>query len=63
MGYRTSADGVTESGKTKGRNLGDSGKEIGIEGGKSKSGARSVTGESMKKFGRNVARAMNQRGK
>jgi hypothetical protein len=63
MGYRTVADGVTEKGKTKGKNLGDSGKEIGIESGKSSKGARSVTGEAMRKMGRNMARVMNQRGK
>ena len=62
MGYRTAADGVTKSGKTKGKNLGDSGKDVGVErGGKSK-GARTVTGEAMRKFGRNMARAMNQKG-
>ncbi len=62
MGYRTAADGVTKSGKTKGKNLGDSGKDVDIErGGKSK-GARTVTGEAMRKFGRNMARAMNQKG-
>jgi hypothetical protein len=63
MGYRSAADGVTKSGRTKGRNLGDSGKEIGIEGGKGQKGARTVTGEEMRKVGRNMARAMNQRGK
>ena len=62
MGYRSAADGVTKSGKTKGKNLGDSGKEIGIESGKSSKGARSVTNEAMKKVGRNMARANNQKG-
>ncbi len=60
MGYRSAADGVTQSGKTKGTNLGDDGKKLGIEGGKGKKGASSVTSESMKKFGRNLARAKNQ---
>jgi hypothetical protein len=63
MGYRSAADGVTKTGKTKGTNLGDSGKEIGIESGGKSKGARSVTGEAMKKMGRNMARAMNQRGR
>jgi hypothetical protein len=63
MGYRKEADGITKSGKTKGHNLGDSGKEIGIEGGKGHKGASTVTGEEMRKYGRNLARAMNQRGK
>jgi hypothetical protein len=61
MGYKSAADGVTKSGKTKGKNLGDSGKEIGIEGGKGKSGAKSVTSEAMRKVGRNLARANNQK--
>jgi len=61
MGYRSAADGVTKSGKTKGKNFGDDGKKMGIEGGKGKKGASSVTGEAMKKMGRNMARAMNQK--
>ena len=60
MAYKSGADGVTKSGKTKGTNLGDDGKKLGIEGGKGKKGASSVTSESMKKFGRNLARAKNQ---
>ena len=35
MGYKKAADGVTESGKTKGKNLGDDGKKVTIESGKS----------------------------
>jgi hypothetical protein len=60
MGYRSAADGVTQSGKTKGKNLGDSGKEIGIEGGKGKSSVSQPTSMDMKKVGRNMARANNQ---
>jgi len=60
MGYKSAADGITKSGKTKGTNLGDDGKKVGIEGGKGKKGASSVTGEAMKKMGRNLARAKNQ---
>jgi hypothetical protein len=60
MGYKSGADGVTKSGKTKGKNLGDDGKKIGIEGGKSSKGASTVTGEQMRKMGRNLARAKNQ---
>jgi hypothetical protein len=62
MGYKSAADGVTKSGKTKGKNLGDDGKKIGIESGKSSKGASTVTGEAMRKMGRNMARAMNQKG-
>ena len=60
MGYKSAADGVTQSGKTKGKNLGDDGKKIGIEGGKGSKGASTVTGEQMRKLGRNLARAKNQ---
>jgi hypothetical protein len=62
MGFKKAADGITKSGKTKGTNLGDDGKEIGIEGGKGSKGARTVTSEAMKKVGRNLARAKNQTG-
>lgn len=60
MGFRKAADGVTKQGKTKGKNLGDSGPTVGIQKGKGSKGASSVTGEAMKKFGRNLARAKNQ---
>ena len=61
MTYRKAADGVTKTGKTKGKNLGDTGPTVGIQGGKSKKGATTVTSESMKKLGRNLARAANQK--
>ena len=60
MGYKSTADGVTQSGKTKGTNLGDSGKDIGIEGRKGKSSVSQPTGMDMRKVGRNMARANNQ---
>ena len=63
MGYKSGADGVTKSGRTKGKNLGDTGPTIGIESGKSSKGARSVSGKAMKAVGRNMARANNQRGR
>ena len=59
MAYTRAADGITQHGKTKGKNLGDSGptaKET--MGGKKTKG---VTGEAMRKVGRNMARAMNQK--
>ena len=61
MAYKSGADGVTKTGRTKGKNLGDSGPTVGIEGGKGKSGAKTVTSESMKRMGRNLARAANQK--
>jgi hypothetical protein len=60
MGFRKAADGITKTGKTKGKNLGDDGPTMGIESGKGKKGAKSVTSEAMKKFGRNLAKAKNQ---
>ena len=60
MGFKRAADGVTKTGKTKGKNLGDTGPTVGIQGGKGKKGASSVTNAAMKKFGRNLARAKNQ---
>jgi hypothetical protein len=62
MAYRSVADGVTKSGKTKGKNLGDSGPTLGIETGKGSKGASTVTSMEMKKVGRNMARANNQKG-
>jgi hypothetical protein len=63
MGYKSGADGVTKSGRTKGKNLGDTGPTIGVENGKGSKGARSVSGNAMKAVGRNMARANNQRGR
>jgi hypothetical protein len=60
MGFKSAADGVTKTGKTKGKNLGDTGPSVGIEGGKGKKGASTVTSASMKAVGRNLARAKNQ---
>jgi hypothetical protein len=63
MAYTKAADGITKTGKTKGKNLGDSGPMVGIQSGaKNASGAKTVTGMEMRKVGRNMARAMNQRG-
>jgi hypothetical protein len=58
MGYRKAADGITKTGKTKGKNLGDSGPVLGIETGPKKS--TSTLNKDMKKMGRNLARVKNQ---
>ena len=59
MGFRKAADGITKTGKTKGKNLGDSGPTAKIDnGGK---GSAGVTSMKMKQVGRNMARAMNQK--
>jgi hypothetical protein len=59
MGFRRSADGIASKGKTKGKNLGDSGPTAGIEKGGKKSAG--VTGQAMRAVGRNMARANNQK--
>lgn len=61
MAYKSGADGVTKKGKTKGKNLGDTGPNVAIQSGKGKKGASTVTGEAMRKFCRNLARAKNQK--
>ena len=63
MTFKKGANGIESKGKTKGKNLGDSGPTIGIKGGKGKKGARTVTSSAMKAVGRNMARANNQRGR
>ena len=60
MGYKREADGVTKKGKTKGENLGDTGPTVGVQKGKGAKGASTVTGQEMRKYGRNLARAKNQ---
>jgi len=59
MGYKSDADGVTKTGKTKGTNLGDSGPTVGLEKGPIKGPQK--LGNSMKAVGRNMARAMLQK--
>lgn len=54
MGFRSAADGIAKKGKTKGKNLGDTGPSVGIQkGGKKSSG---VTNENLKKLGRGLAK-------
>ena len=63
MGFKTAAGGINQKGKTKGKNYGDTGPTVAIESGaKGKKGASTVTGEEMRKLGRNLARAKNQKG-
>lgn len=61
MAYKKAADGVTQRGKTKGKNLGDTGPTVGIQSGKGSKGASTVTSEAMKRMGRNLARVANQK--
>ena len=59
MSFKSGANGVEKKGKTKGKNLGDSGPSIGIEKGPTKGPQK--LGNSMKVVGRNMARAMLQK--
>jgi hypothetical protein len=59
MGFKKAADGITKTGKTEGKNLGDSGPSVGIEKGPIKGPQK--LGKSMKSVGRNMARAMLQK--
>jgi hypothetical protein len=62
MGFKKAADGITKTGKTKGRNLGDSGPTVGIENGPkstgSKGGKRNL---DMKTMGRGLAKIAAQK--
>jgi hypothetical protein len=61
MTFKKGAAGIESKGKTKGKNLGDSGPTAKVQvGGKKSAG---VTGKAMKAVGRNMARANNQRGR
>jgi hypothetical protein len=62
MGYKSGADGVTKSGKTKGRNLGNSGPTAKIENGLMKKTV-GKTNSNMKTMGRNLAKVAAQRGR
>ena len=61
MAYKRGADGVTKQGKTKGKNLGDSGPAVAIQKGGKGKGAKTPTGQQMRAVGRNLARANNQK--
>jgi len=63
MAYKSGADGVTKQGKTKGKQLGIDGAKLPVDGGVSKGNkAHTVKSIDMKKMGRGLARAANQRG-
>lgn len=62
MGYKSGADGITKSGKTKGTNLGDSGPTAKIQNGPMKNGV-GKTNANMKSMGRNLAKVAAQRGR
>jgi hypothetical protein len=60
MAFTRSADGIAKQGKTKGKNLGDSGPAVGLmAGGKGKGGGK--TNANMKAMGRNLAKVAAQK--
>ena len=62
MGYKSGADGITKQGKTKGKNLGDSGPTVGIENGPKHSGSKGGKANAdMKKMGRGLAKIAAQK--
>lgn len=59
MGFKSAADGVAKKGKTKGKNLGDSGPSVGIQkGGKKTAGVKNT---DLKKMGRGLAKIAAQK--
>ena len=63
MAFKSGAQGVNTKGKTKGKQLGIDGAKMPVDGGVSKGNkAKTVKSIDMKKLGRNMARAMNQKG-
>lgn len=62
MGFKKAADGITKQGKTKGKNLGDSGPSVGIEKGPKHSGSKGGKKNiDMKTMGRGLAKVAAQK--
>ena len=61
MAYKSGADGITKQGKTKGHNLGDSGPILGIQDGPATRSGGGKMNSDMKKYGRGMAKVMNQK--
>ena len=60
--YKSGADGITKQGKTKGKNLGNSGPIVAIEKGPKHSGSKGgKTNADMKKMGRGLAKIAAQK--
>lgn len=60
MAFKSAADGIAAKGKTKGKNLGDSGPTVSIQKG-GKGGAGGKTNEEMLRLGRGLAKVANQK--
>ena len=62
MAYTRFADGIAKQGKTKGKNLGNDGKTVGIENGPKATGSKGgKTNADMKKLGRGLAKVAAQK--
>lgn len=61
MAYTRAADGIAQKGKTKGKNLGDSGPSMGIQKGPSGGAGVGKTNKDMKTMGRNLAKVAAQK--
>jgi hypothetical protein len=59
MAFTKSADGIAHKGKTKGKNLGDSGAHLSVQKG-GKGGKGGKTNDEMKTLGRGMAKVANQ---
>jgi len=61
MTFKSGANGITKKGKTKGKNFGDSGPNVGIT--KEIKGKGGINQETMKAVGRGLAKVATQTGK
>ena len=59
MGYRSAADGITKKGRTKGKNLGDTGPTVGIQ--REVKGKGGKKNADMKTMGRGLAKVAAQK--
>jgi hypothetical protein len=62
MTFKAGAQGINKTGKTKGKNMGDSGPTVKIQTGPTK-GSVGKTNANMKTMGRNLAKVAAQRGR
>lgn len=62
MAYKSAADGITKQGKTKGKNLGDTGPNVGIQKGPKHAGSKGgKKNMDMKTMGRGMAKVAAQK--
>jgi hypothetical protein len=62
MAFKKAADGITKQGKTKGKNLGDTGPNVAIEKGPKHVGSKGgKSNADMKKMGRGLAKVAAQK--